>query len=234
MTKKKISTGKKKLKFLPDYPVYSPRTQPDFLTFLKNYEATIQPPLSPYRYVLVYAHSHLYEDAPRHALLVKKKPGSLHDGLLNLPGGKINPDEKPAAAALRELKEETGLDATMPQLIGAIINGPMDDDQEPFLVYIYRVIIAPQQELNQNPKQPCSWHPIKNATGTRFIPNLSVILPLIAAGTMGFVIEDCWWEESYKSTPGQNGYRKSQTFVTMLNHDVSKAAGSRKACITAG
>lgn len=223
MTKKKVSTGK-----IPK--LFSLRKQVSFVEAMKNYEEQLQPGN---RYVIVYAHSHMYEDAPRHALLVKKKAGSMHSGLLNLPGGKIMAGERPATAALRELKEETGLDATMPQLIGAIINGPMDVDMPAFIVYIYRTIIAPQQELIQLDEQPASWHPIKNTTGVRFVPALSVILPLIAAGIMGFVIEDCWWSENYNYTPGQLGYRKSQTFVTMLDHDVSKATGGRKARISA-
>lgn len=46
----------------------------------------------------------------RHFLLLKR-PDAVHQGgLWSLPGGKLEPDESPLAAAQRELAEETGLE----------------------------------------------------------------------------------------------------------------------------
>jgi 8-oxo-dGTP diphosphatase len=46
------------------------------------------------------------------SVLVAKRGGDQHlAGTWEFPGGKIEPDEEPAEAALRELREETGLTA---------------------------------------------------------------------------------------------------------------------------
>ena len=43
-------------------------------------------------------------------VLVAQRPAGVHlEGLWEFPGGKLEPGEAPAAAALRELEEETGL-----------------------------------------------------------------------------------------------------------------------------
>lgn len=44
-------------------------------------------------------------------LLIRKKRG-LGKGLINAPGGRVDPGETPAEAAVRELQEEVGLHAT--------------------------------------------------------------------------------------------------------------------------
>lgn len=43
--------------------------------------------------------------------LVLDEPIPQHDGVLSLPGGHARPDEGPKKAVVRELEEETGLDA---------------------------------------------------------------------------------------------------------------------------
>ena len=45
-------------------------------------------------------------------ILLQKRRGGPGDGMLGLPGGKINHTEEPKAAARRECKEETGIDLT--------------------------------------------------------------------------------------------------------------------------
>lgn len=62
-----------------------------------------------------------------HVLLVTRgaAPGR---GLLALPGGFLDPGEKIKDAALRELKEETGIKVPVPVLRGSIVNSGVFDD----------------------------------------------------------------------------------------------------------
>ncbi len=179
------------------------------------------------RFVLVFAHSKLYDDSPRHALLVKKKPNSRHGGLLNLPGGKIEYRESPRDAAIRELKEETNIEATWPQLVGAILPGPMDEmlKADPFIVYIYRVMSAPGADIKFPEDQPASWHFIKNSTGNQYVPGLAVILPLIAANQIGFIVEDVYWGPM---TADRLETRQSRFILSFLRHSVADAADIKK------
>jgi 8-oxo-dGTP diphosphatase len=49
------------------------------------------------------------DGGPR-VLLTQRKKGAHLEGLWELPGGKIDPDEDPRAALVRELREELGID----------------------------------------------------------------------------------------------------------------------------
>ena len=49
-------------------------------------------------------------DAQGRLLLLRRHAEDLGGGRWATPGGKIEPDEKPLAAAVREIKEESGLD----------------------------------------------------------------------------------------------------------------------------
>jgi bifunctional NMN adenylyltransferase/nudix hydrolase len=78
-----------------------------------------------------YAPAHIAVDAvviqSGHILLIKRKfrPGK---GLIALPGGFINPDERLVDAMLRELREETGLKVPEAVLKGSITKEAINDD----------------------------------------------------------------------------------------------------------
>ena len=49
-------------------------------------------------------------DADGRVLLAKRPPGRSLAGLWEFPGGKVEPDETPEAALIRELREELGIE----------------------------------------------------------------------------------------------------------------------------
>ena len=49
-------------------------------------------------------------DADGRVLIAKRPEGKTIAGLWEFPGGKVDPDETPEAALIRELKEELGID----------------------------------------------------------------------------------------------------------------------------
>lgn len=55
----------------------------------------------------------------------------------NLPGGRIEPGELPTEAVLREVKEETGLEATIERLLG--VYGKTDQPTELVFSFLCRV-----------------------------------------------------------------------------------------------
>ncbi|MGH3878481.1 MAG: NUDIX hydrolase [Actinophytocola sp.] len=58
-------------------------------------------------------------DAAGRLLLIKRgqAPGA---GLWSLPGGRVEPDESDAEAVVRELREETGLEVRVGELVGRV------------------------------------------------------------------------------------------------------------------
>ncbi len=83
------------------------------------------------------------DDQNRYLFLVRgKKPGDLHAGKYNAPGGKMEPGESPRETMLREVHEETGLTVERAVLLGHVAfpgfhtteSGPMDESMHVFLV----------------------------------------------------------------------------------------------------
>ena len=65
-----------------------------------------------------------------------KKEGDYHEGKWNGLGGKIDPGETPEECAIREVKEESGLDLVNPRLRG-FITFPMFDGVDDWYVYLF-------------------------------------------------------------------------------------------------
>ena len=86
-------------------------------------------PISPY---LKQLRAHIGHDMvlmPSVAALVRNDAGHVlfqrraDDGLWSLPSGSIDPDETPAQAVIREVREETGL-IVEPTRVAAVLGGP--------------------------------------------------------------------------------------------------------------
>src|SRR5690349_20774625 len=69
----------------------------------------------------------IVQDDSGRLLLIRRgrEPGK---GLWSLPGGRVEPNESPAQAAVREVREETGLDVVAGPLVGQV-ERPGPDDQ---------------------------------------------------------------------------------------------------------
>lgn len=63
------------------------------------------------------------------------------NGKWTVPGGHLDKGECPYEGVIRELKEETGLDAIDTQLVKVCKNGPI-------MVYVFEMKIDPEQEID--------------------------------------------------------------------------------------
>ncbi len=164
-------------------------------------KATLLPSVAPdtMKMVIVHAVPCMYSDIQRQVLLLRKPDLSkYHPGFLNLPGGHVEPDEAPVHAAVRKLKEETGLDGTWPQYMGCI-RSPLDDQEteDDFVVYAYRMQVSQRQPIVSEPDQPVNWYRVSRlaelmaSPPQKIVPNLPILLPLLIAGlTRGWVLTE--------------------------------------------
>lgn len=64
----------------------------------------------------------------RYVALVRRKEGTIGEGLWALPGGFVDPDEAKLAAAMRELQEETGYKGSLDELAKSLKGEKVFDD----------------------------------------------------------------------------------------------------------
>jgi 8-oxo-dGTP diphosphatase len=136
------------------------------------------PPDAPHTYVGAYA---LCLRAGR-LLLARLSPGLTDSGRWTLPGGGLNWGEAPAAGALRELAEETGLEGTITGLAGVYSRAYLRTPERPHrpvhhLGIVYTVETrgdALRYEIGGS-TDLCAWLPLTD------LPSLPLV-PLAAFG----------------------------------------------------
>jgi len=74
-----------------------------------------------------------YDEVGR--LLLVQRANEPGRGLWSVPGGRVEPGEDDAAALVREMREETGLDVTPDVLVGRVQRGP-------FAIADYRCVVV--------------------------------------------------------------------------------------------
>lgn len=92
-------------------------------------------------------------DLGKERILLGEKLHGFGKGNLVAPGGKIDPGEAPRAAAVRELREETGLVAESVEDAGELTFTWADPDRQPLLVTLFAITawsgkLRPSDELD--------------------------------------------------------------------------------------
>ncbi|MDW8270086.1 MAG: 8-oxo-dGTP diphosphatase, partial [Anaerolineae bacterium] len=81
-------------------------------------------------------------------------------GLWVAPGGKIHDDESPRECAIRELREETGLEAVNPEL-RAIVTEISPRKDWLWLMFVYRTQVAPGAVQGDDREGRLRWFPVE-------------------------------------------------------------------------
>ena len=81
------------------------------------------------------------EDDAGRVLLCQQQGGHR---LWGLPGGRIRPDESPIHAAIRDIREETGTETAIAEIVGIyqVTGDGCGDDMPDLLVYVFRGHLA--------------------------------------------------------------------------------------------
>ena len=106
------------------------------------------------------------------------------DGYLNMPAGHIELDETPREAAVREAKEEVGIEVSAEDISFVHIQYNRDaEDKHDRTHYYFKIECCDQEPLNMEPDK-CSevmWIPVGDRLG-EFIPFMKDALELIIKG----------------------------------------------------
>ncbi len=146
---------------------------------------------------------------PKLPMVLKDRPDYLK-GVLNLPGGKIEPDEDPLQAAVRELKEETGLlgyddylwetdyseipvgyrcpriPLVKPELVGGIYGNTVT-------IHCVKLLVSYLQDIKprEGETEVVQWYDLHTLLREPLLmPNLRVVIPLIQSGLKGWEVID--------------------------------------------
>ena len=100
---------------------------------------------------------YIQKDGKTLMLYRNKKENDYHEGKWNGLGGKFEPGESPEECAIREIKEEAGLNVKSMKMKG-FITFPMFDGKEDWYVFLF-VIDDFDGELIDSPEGKLEWIP---------------------------------------------------------------------------
>jgi 8-oxo-dGTP diphosphatase len=128
-------------------------------------------------------------DAAGRVLLCQQSQGHRH---WCLPGGRIRDTESPMHAAIRDIREETGLETDMVDLVGIyqLTGDTCGDDLPDVLKYVFRGRIEGGEASVNSPGRICrlSWHD-PDALPDHLTPTARVAIADAVAGRSGVLRE---------------------------------------------
>jgi len=113
-------------------------------------------------------------------LLQLKSEGRFGAGKWNGTGGKVNPDETPFNAAVREVEEETGLKVTGLKLHGVLQHYFGTEDTNPWIVYVYSTSTY-QGTPRSSPEGKLKWFTKENIPYEQMWQDDKYWIPLLLA-----------------------------------------------------
>ncbi len=105
---------------------------------------------------------YIKKDGKTLMLYRNKKENDYHEGKWNGIGGKFELSETPEECAIREIKEETGLDVKDPELKG-MITFPLFDGKDDWYVFLF-IVNNFSGELIDSPEGKLEWIPDEKIT----------------------------------------------------------------------
>ncbi len=105
---------------------------------------------------------YIKKDGKTLMLYRNKKENDYHEGKWNGIGGKFELSETPEECAIREIKEETGLDVKDPELKG-MITFPLFDGKDDWYVFLF-IVKNFSGELIDSPEGKLEWIPDEKIT----------------------------------------------------------------------
>jgi 8-oxo-dGTP diphosphatase len=126
-------------------------------------------------------------DGDRVLLLRRRNPPN--QGLYNAPGGKIEAQEDPYEACLREVREETGLRLRQAAL-GAVLTVITRSTGAQWLLFVFIADRPPEPpDPVTTDEGDLSWVPLREIAGMRVVSDIPLMLPhLFAGGRTGILL----------------------------------------------
>jgi|DewCreStandDraft_3_1066083.scaffolds.fasta_scaffold10601_1 8-oxo-dGTP diphosphatase len=98
-------------------------------------------------------------------------------GMFNAIGGKIEPEEDPYEACLREVEEETGL-RLQEVTLRAIVTVLVEETRDRWILFTYTAERPKDQEvLDSSPEGPLQWIPLEEIPRLPVPPDIPLLLP---------------------------------------------------------
>lgn len=161
---------------------------------ISPYVRRLRERIGPARLLLPSVSVHVFDDA-RRLLLVRQREG----GVWSTPGGVIEPDERPADAAVREAWEETGLHVRPERLLGVyggpecVVRYPNGDESQYVILALGCSIVAGTAHPDDDETTAVHFWSEAEASTQALAPWLRAHLSMVFAGEAGPAFDPPTW-----------------------------------------